>query len=949
MKNSKILPLRGLNLYSKPLNHRAIAWSCDAELAVAADDSLFVFLPEFPLLDPNDEDEDDDEPMAEDDPPDMQVQDGFLSSRLPKKYGEGDDDDEDRLEEDSEDDDIEAPTASQANGGVKPEGGDDTHQAATRANIDPLDTSDPRRQFFDGMRHFPVSWPYLSAELNAHIWEAAGRQMPLLHTNVRDHLDRDVTHILDAMPKDAEQEAEYLESGTIIPFHEVNHHPGAGVGMIGSAGTSMNHVVAVEWSPSGMGRNRRPVLAVLTGCGSLAVYGEGCALPFGSTARPLRSVATKGKGAVRDLASWVVMWAVGENFVVPGQEEYGYGEFIKAFSWSQEIGPGKALLGYVNDLREMVILSVVTEYRKTEDGLEEAIWNVQEVCRFETETPHGQQDLNDPDYVPAGSSYCVRWSPWIQANATWTCVISYMERNYVGFRRITIDVSTWKPREVPKIMVDPNDWDGRCIHLGTDAFLEFENTVWTVSNMKLCRGFIATPLVAEPFEVDLARSNPNRPKPEHSTELCNTSLLNHDLITNPITGLVVHPVSPQTVSPPPVSFYTAVRLSATATNPSWWESNFTKPGDHEDEPQWVAEIQQKICSMLPQGLAGRVGIFGDDGEDGEDGIEPDDGAGGAYAADAGPDDDDDEAGSEESSDDETGTANGYAGPDVHPHRMRIWGLAISPGGGSTAVLATSQLTQKPERGGWHSHRSRVMFGYTEHGAPRRQKHQQHQQQQQQQRAPQEEELLDPSLGGTGPAEGSAVNVDNLTTEARLWEWMYGGGSGVPGITHYSYTAEKEAAAAADGTVSPGRAAQEARDALAQARRDRVREIFRPFAEGQTCSICDDGRTKFVPIQAEVDQQQQRQGQNGSGDGAVGGQLDCACENGHRVAVCGASGLAIGEPGISRCCGVCRSRCINIDVLVEQVLLPVGKAQEAEIVRREITGDVCVRCGGKYLD
>lgn len=390
----QILPLRGLNLYSKPLNHRAIAWSCDAELAVAADDSLFVFLPEFPLLDPNDEDEDDDEPMAEDDPPDMQVQDGFLSSRLPKKYGEGDDDEEDRLEEDSEDDDIEAPAASQANGGVKPEGGDDTHQAATRANIDPLDTSDPRRQFFDGMRHFPVSWPYLGAELNAHIWEAAGRQMPLLHTNVRDHLDRDVTHILDAMPKDAEQEAEYLESGTIIPFHEVNHHPGAGVGMIGSAGTSMNHVVAVEWSPSGMGRNRRPVLAVLTGCGSLAVYGEGCALPFGSTARPLRSVATKGKGAVRDLASWVVMWAVGENFVVPGQEEYGYGEFIKAFSWSQEIGPGKALLGYVNDLREMVILSVVSEYRKTEDGLEEAIWNVQEVCRFETAAPHGQKDVS---------------------------------------------------------------------------------------------------------------------------------------------------------------------------------------------------------------------------------------------------------------------------------------------------------------------------------------------------------------------------------------------------------------------------------------------------------------------------------------------------------------------------------------------------------------------------
>ncbi|KAK7742997.1 hypothetical protein SLS63_000565 [Diaporthe eres] len=917
------------------------------KLAVAADDSLIVFLPEFPLLDPNDEDEDEDEPMDDDDAPDMQVQDGFLSSRLPKQYGEGDDDDEDRLEEDSEDDDIEAAQASQTNGAEKPgsgggSGGDDTHQAATRANIDPLDTSDPRRQFFDGMRHFPVSWPYLSSELNAHVWEAAGRQMPLLHTNVRDHLDRDVTHILEAMPKDAEQEAEYMESGAIIPFHEINHHPGAGIGLIGSAGTSMNHVVAVEWSPSGLGRNRRPVLGVLTGCGSLAIYGEGCALPFGSTVRPLRSVATKGKGAARDLASWVVLWAVGENFVVPGQEEYGYGEFIKAFSWSQEIGPGKALLGYMNDLREVVILSVGTEYRTTkDDGLEEAVWNVQEVFRFEVEAPHGQQDINDPDYVPGGSSYCIRWSPWARANDTWTCVISYMERNYVGFRRVTVNVPSWKPSEVPKVTVDPNDWDGRCIHLGPDSFLEFENMAWCVENTKLCRGFIATPLIAQPFEVDLAHSNPNRPKPEHSTDQCHTSLPNHDVVTNPITGLVVHPAALQTVSPSLVPAYTAVRLSATATNSGWWESNMIKPGDQDGEPQWVAEIQEKISSMLPQGLAGRVGIFGDDGEDGEDGIEADDGA---AAADAGlENDDDDGAGSEEYSEDGTAPGDGYAGPDVHPHRMRIWGLAISPGGGSTAVLATSQLTQKPERGGWHSHRSRVMFAYTERGTARsRQQLQlQQQQQQQQQRPLRQEDLLDPSLGGIGGAEDSAANVDNLTTEARLWEWMYGGGPGVPGITHYA-----SPSAAEDGTISPSSAAQMARDALAQARRDHVREIFRPFAESQTCSICDDGRTRFGPVPGAA---WDRRHGGGGGDGASGGQLDCVCENGHRVAVCGASGLAIGEPGISRCCGVCRARCLNLDFLVQKVLLPAGKADEAEVVRRHITGDVCVRCGGKYLD
>lgn len=52
-----------------------------------------------------------------------------------------------------------------------------------------------------------------------------------------------------------------------------------------------------------------------------------------------------------------------------------------------------------------------------------------------------------------------------------------MDRHYVGFKRITINAPNWKSTEAPTITCDSQDWDGRCLHLGADAFLEFENTV----------------------------------------------------------------------------------------------------------------------------------------------------------------------------------------------------------------------------------------------------------------------------------------------------------------------------------------------------------------------------------------------------------------------------------------------------------------------------------------
>lgn len=348
---------------------------------------------------------------------------GILPANLPVNDDEGDDDDlGSRDDEDEDEDDYD----DEDRGGDEDEG---LFGGGRRVDL--------QRQFGDETaRVLWVSHPALHPELNLHVWEAAGKAMPLIRSGAgpvpgdegglfgdgarvvsppppppppaaverEEQMEVEVEAQTEGEVKKEEEQQQQLSSA-----HEVNAHPGAGTGVIGGAGSSLNHVVAVEWSPSGLGRNLRPVLAVLTGCGSLAVYGEGGPLPFGSTAKPSR-VMGRGKSAVRDLQSWLVLWAVGENFVVPGQEEFGYGEFVKAFAWCQEVGTGRALLSYMNDLREIVILCVGTTFQRTAEGLEEAVWNVQEIFRMETGGPHGQPDV----------SICV--------NGEWGCKADIMYR-----------------------------------------------------------------------------------------------------------------------------------------------------------------------------------------------------------------------------------------------------------------------------------------------------------------------------------------------------------------------------------------------------------------------------------------------------------------------------------------------------------------------------------------
>lgn len=90
---------------------------------------------------------------------------------------------------------------------------------------------------------------------------------------------------------------------------------------------------------------------------------------------------------------------------------------------------------------------------------------------------------------------------------------------------------------------------------------------------------------------------------------------------------------------------------------------------------------------------------------------------------------------------------------VHPYRYRLWGLTSSPADGTTAALVSKYSTQFPSRRG----ACKLVFGSIS---------------------------LDQKTRGDTPKRDNG----KLTTEAKMWEWMYGGGDEVPGVTTHTSNA-----------------------------------------------------------------------------------------------------------------------------------------------------------------
>ncbi|TPX15934.1 uncharacterized protein E0L32_000268 [Thyridium curvatum] len=801
----KPLPLKGINLNTSPVTKRALAWSCDAELAVAADDSIHLFVPLFPTA----EAEDDDWPQAA------------------------------KLEEDGDDD---------GHDGADGSGGFRSAQVAMEVAR--------RSQYSSGMRHFSVSHPPLDVRVNRRLWEAQGLDFPY-----------------GDLPEDEEggdgRGEDSANSGYKLPT-------GAGSGPFSSAATTLNHVVALEWSPSGVGRNRRPILAVLTSSGTLAMYGEG---PATSANR------RKGGGAGHDASTWEVLWAVGERFVVPPQQEYA--EAIISFAWAKEVSPRGALLVYANDQGEHVFLTVRSDFEVIEGTMKEvATWTVREVARVTFKGPHPDLSIMDFDYVPFGTNFGLRWTPWLKKDGTSIAILSHMERGYVGFRKVVV-----KHDDSDGLIVEiaEEDADGICLYLGVDAFLEWEDTVGslptydtlppkriqapnkptaqilTVDGKQICRGVIATPNQPRIFEAVLAGGGdtPDKIRP-HDQHKCNTIYPSPDgMHTNPIQSIVLRPVD--TTAPYPTPLYTLVRLAATATNPDWYEANAPAGDDGQPapRPQWAVEIGDKINIALPAAFASRAGTDGlDDTDDDEEDLDTE------------VDDDDDEQ------------LDAADSPDVFINRYRLWGLVASPGGGSTAAMGTVQSALKPDRGGWYHTRSRLMFGWVDNNS---------------------------NKSKSTTAAVAASWRPGLSTEARMWEWMYGGGPEVQGVT------------ATAGSGSPALPQEEAEVAEAARVKAVAHAYFAGAAAAQRCQICEGGGDvdDAPPLRAE------------------GAQT--VCDEGHVFDTCTVSGMAIQAPGISRACGVCGLRSLRMPELIK--MLP----EQAEDIRRDVSGETCGGCGGKFLD
>jgi hypothetical protein len=253
-------------------------------------------------------------------------------------------------------------------------------------------------------RHLAASHPVPGVEINRVLFDGGGERWPYDEEEQLPELGDGVVEGATAThrskrPRTDSALSEGRPPSAAPAMHDAKHLE---AGPVTQAGSTLNHVVALDWSPAGLGRNGRPILGVLTANGLLTVYGAGSKRASGG----MRGFGKES--GQRDLTSWIKHWAVGGGMPIPGQTMRE--ESVRSFAWSKAIRPNNhdeirsenrtAFLAYRNAESEIVVLSVRSEWldRGADShgaaNEEQVRWHVREAARFAAEGPHPHQNVS---------------------------------------------------------------------------------------------------------------------------------------------------------------------------------------------------------------------------------------------------------------------------------------------------------------------------------------------------------------------------------------------------------------------------------------------------------------------------------------------------------------------------------------------------------------------------
>ena len=348
----------------------------------------------------------------------------------------------------------------------------------------------------------------------------------------------------------------------------------------------------------------------------------------------------------------------------------------------------------------------------------------------------------------------------------------------------------------------------------------------------------------------------------HDTDDCGTTYPSEEetgkTASNPIIGLVLHPNSHEAPTPAPP--FSLARLSATPGREDWYQTNLS-PSLYS-KPQWVVKVADRIETTEPIAVVYRARLQDRRAQTGEEiarglkGVQED-------ASDGDEEEEEDFDYDSANEDDQTHPLSDME--KIKTTKSRIMGMAVSPGGGTIAVFVTWLSTFRPERLFLGGLKSQVLFGTN-----------------------------------LSPPASTSQAYSRLSTEARMWEWMYGGGPPVAGVSDTS--------TATDGNSS----------------RKTLREKFAKIAQDKKCVFCKSALTTL--------------------------ETTSKCPKGHVFENCATTGIPIQEPGVSHTCGVCGNKCLKPTSILQHLEgYTVEAAALRAIIQSEVSSEACGGCGGKFVN